>query len=350
MKKLLSITLITFLIFTFQLHKLFATEWGNVVDLKGMWTFSVGDNESWSRINVNTDDWDRIYVPEKWEDTYEGYNGFAWYRKSFDMRWAPEGQLVLLLGQIDDVDEVFINGIKIGQMGSFLPDFKTAYNVDRVYPIPEGLLKEKNNVVAVRVYDEAGPGGIVTGNKIGIFYDNDKSLLSLDMSGKWKFSVFREKGMFDKNFDDRNWNDITVPGYWDAQGYEEHDGNAWYRTEFKVPKELTKSDIFLVLGRIDDFDKVYLNGSLIARTEYLDVYDRTTRYQACRFYRVYKIPLSKLEEKNILVVEVRDDQLSGGIYEGPIGLMNYSNAMIIEERNEDEVWDNPFRVIMRFFD
>lgn len=349
MKKILSITIITLLISSSQIHKTFATEWGNVVDLKGMWSFSIGDDENWSAIDINTDNWDRIYVPEQWEDTYEGYNGFAWYRKNFDIRWATEGQLVLLLGQIDDVNEVFINGVKIGQTGSFLPDFRTAYSIDRVYSIPEGLLKEKNNVVAVRIYDEAGPGGIVDGEKIGIFYDNDKSLLSLDMSGKWKFSVFREKGMFEKNFDDRNWNDIIVPGYWDNQGYEEHDGNAWYRTKFSVPDELKQSDVFLVLGRIDDYDKVYLNGSLIARTEYLDVYDRTTRSQAYRFYRVYKIPANKLDEKNVLVVEVRDERLSGGIYEGPIGLMNYRNAMIIEERNEDEVWDNPFRALIRFF-
>ena len=345
MKNLFSI-----IILLITLTKSYATDWCSVVDLKGMWSFTVGDNMKWSEINTDTKDWDRINVPDKWEVHYEGYNGYAWYRKNFDIQSLPNGQLVLLLGQIDDVDEVFINGIKIGQTGSFLPNYKTAYNIDRNYIIPEGILKEQKNVIAIRVYDEGIDGGIVKGDKIGIFYDNDKSLLSLDMSGKWKFSFYREKGIFDSDFDDSKWNTINVPGYWDTQGYYKDEGLAWYRTKFTVPNELKNDDIYLVLGRIDDYDKVYLNGSLIGRTEYLDVYNKLTHYKAHRFYRVYKIPVNKLNTVNVLVVEVRNSQLVGGIYDGPIGLMNYRNAKIIEERNEDEVWDNPFRAIIRFFD
>ena len=176
-------------------NPLSASKWGRVVNLKGLWHFSVGDDQRWANRDFDSRNWDKLQVPSNLDDFYRGYNGYAWYRRNFDINTFPDqGELVLKLGQIDDVDEVFINGVKIGQTGSFPPNFKTAYNVERLYVIPEGILRNENNLIAVRVYDTSGPGGIVGGDNIGIFYDNDHNLLSFDLSGKWKFSIYREIG------------------------------------------------------------------------------------------------------------------------------------------------------------
>jgi hypothetical protein len=320
-----------------------------MANLEGMWSFTVGDNMQWADPAYNPTDWDKIPVPGQWENHYPGYNGFAWYRRTFDIRSVPgEGTIALMLGYIDDVDEVFINGVKVGQSGSFPPDFNTAYNVERVYHLPNELLKPTNNVIAVRVFDTAGPGGIMRGSNFGIFYDNDFSLISLDLSGQWKFSTLRERGLFDVGFNDQHWAEIKVPAYWESQGYENYDGLAWYRTKFILPASLEDQELYLVLGKIDDMDKVYLNGDLIGRTEYLTDFNRLNRGNAHQLYRTYKIPIGKLRKFNVLVVEVNDERLGGGIYEGPIGLMTPQNARIIEERNKNQRWGYPIRILFEF--
>ena len=332
--------------------KVKAADWSRIADLGGFWSFSVGDDMNWSKHDVDVSKWDRLFVPDNWDNHYNGYNGFGWYRKTFDVRWLPEkGDIVLFLGQIDDVDEVFVNGVKVGQTGQFPPEFSTAWNQERRYLISRELLKSSNNVIAVRVYDTAGPGGILNGTRIGIFYDDDINLLLQDLSGKWKFSIDREKGMLEANFNDSQWKNITVPGRWEDQGFPDYDGVAWYRTTFKMDEKIKSDDLYLVLGKIDDMDKVYFNGEQFARTEYLDQYSRFNKGNAWRLYRVYRLPLSKLKKENVLVLEVLDEQMGGGIYEGPIGIVNKKNAQILLSRNETDFnWSNPLQYFFNLFD
>jgi sialate O-acetylesterase len=107
--------------------------------------------------------------------------------------------------------------------------------------------------------------------------------------------------------------------------------------------------MYLVLGKIDDRDKVYLNGKIVGRTEYLDEYSGFRKYGLWQLYRVYELPPDALQRNNIIVVEVKDEQLQGGIYEGPIGLMNEQNARVIEKRNEDLFHETPIERVINFF-
>jgi sialate O-acetylesterase len=73
---------------------------------------------------------------------------------------------LIILGKIDDMDQVYINGRLVGRTGNI--DRKWASNDEhnryRTYAIPEGILQAgKNNVIAVRVYDQEGQGGIYEG-------------------------------------------------------------------------------------------------------------------------------------------------------------------------------------------
>ena len=73
---------------------------------------------------------------------------------------------MILLGKIDDVDEVYINGKQIGSTGRIERKWITGeeYQQYRNYHIPDGVLKPgKSNVIAVRVYDHDGAGGIYEG-------------------------------------------------------------------------------------------------------------------------------------------------------------------------------------------
>jgi hypothetical protein len=308
-----------------------ASDWTCIVNLEGTWNFTVGDDMQWALPKTSTADWDQVNVPAAWERYYENYNGYGWYRRNFDIRALPEsGPLVLFLGRIDDVDEVFINGVKVGQTGSFFPNYKSAYDAERKYEIPRELLKKQGNVIAVRVYDEGREGGIVSGSRIGLYFDNNYALISYDLSGPWKFSIIREKNVYEKDFNDSRWGSIKVPASWESQGYSQHDGYGWYRKRFSVPANLQNKKLFLSLGKIDDEDRVYLNGYQLGRTE-----SRNSSWNNgnnWKKHRLYEIPQKYLQKENVLVVEVYDFQQDGGIYEGPVGLVTEKDAKILSEQ------------------
>lgn len=325
-----------------------ASVWTYIVDLEGQWSFSVGDNPEWAKPSTDVSDWDKIFVPAEWERYYENYNGYGWYRKNFNIKSLPEeGTIALLLGCIDDVDEVFINGIKVGQTGSFFPNYKSAYDIERIYYIPKNILKTTDNVIAIRVYDEAIRGGIYTGRKIGLCYDNNQMLLSLDLSGKWKFSPYSKKDIFDIDFDDSKWHSVSVPSPWEYQGFEDLDGYGWYRKRFTMPSTLRSERLYLVLGKIDDTDRVYLNGRPLGRTESKNYNNR--RNSDYKKHRIYEIPSGYLKAENIVVVEVRDYQGIGGIYEGPVGIMTKRNMEIYSSRIEEDMEINSFGDFIRWF-
>ncbi len=301
-----------------------------VVNLNGAWKFAIGDEKAWAHPRFNDAAWDEIQAPDSWENQgYMAYDGYAWYRKKITIPNTTHNHaLMLSFGQIDDVNQVYFNGILIGQMGKFPPKFVTAYNAGLIYHIPEEIINfNGENTIAVRVYDETLDGGIVGGNlMIGI--DRNIRLLNVDLSGNWRFSLKNHKDCINTNFDDSDWKTLWVPASWESQGYNDYNGNAWYRKTFELPGNLAEQKLYLVLGKIDDYDKVYLNGKQIA--DYTDMFDTPlgTRYNGTwQMRRAYKIPKGLLipNGKNTIAVLVHDDGGMGGIHEGPVGLMTKEN-------------------------
>lgn len=135
--------------------------------LIGTWLFKRGDDVAWAKSDWDDKDWGPIRVPALWENEgYQAYDGFAWYRIHFKIppqlaaRWGS-AKLMLEIGAIDDADETYLNGQMIGSQGAFPPDAMTAWDQKREYPIPSDLFKATGeNVIAVRVYDSMGGGGI----------------------------------------------------------------------------------------------------------------------------------------------------------------------------------------------
>lgn len=301
-------------------------KWDRLINLQGRWKFSIGDKALWSEKYFNDSKWEEIYVPSKWEDEgFNGYNGYAWYRKSFDGREITNKDigLNLFLGYIDDVDEVYLNGHKIGGSGGFPPRFHTAYNALRNYFIPTEYVDfNGRNVIAVRVYDSEIEGGIVSGN-IGIYTSKGDRGLTLNLRGLWDFKLRESSTDRFTSIDEKTvsaiskdgWVDITVPGAWEGQGFYNYDGSAWYRKQFTIPKDMHGEDLVLLLGKIDDSDKTFLNGKLIGSS-----YDQHDKL------RTYHISMNEFKagQTNTLIIYVDDPQGTGGIYEGPVGIMKQS--------------------------
>jgi hypothetical protein len=292
------------------------------VGLSGYWKFTLGDSPKFARPDYDDSEWEKIRVPATWQsDGFWQYHGYAWYRKTFDIDFDSKDELYLELGKIDDVDEVYLNGHRIGGTGGFPPDYYTAHNYPRRYLLPtEFLHKNKKNVLAVRVYDEGGQGGIVSGT-VGIYTYRNYANNTFTLFGKWKFHLFDNPNWASEDFNDSDWDEILAPSSWEAQGFRNYDGFAWYRKTFVLPANFKTSDLMLLLGKIDDMDEVFINGELVGRTGKIN--RKWTDSNEWQRYRTYSIPegLLKAGKKNVIAVRVYDQQGAGGIYEGPLTIL-----------------------------
>jgi hypothetical protein len=295
--------------------------------LKGTWLFSIGINQEWTSPKYNDNDWEAVKVPSPWENQgYNGYNGYAFYRKTISIPSVYRGRMLYLnMGYIDDVDEVYLNGKKIGSSGSFPPDYYTAYNAERIYYIPgEYINFEGSNLIAVKVYDSYSEGGIVSG-EIGIYGGRTNVNLDINLQGVWKFQPgddFRRK---ESDFDDNLWDEIFVPAKWEDQRYRDYDGYGWYRKSFIYPGNNDDERMVIVLGKIDDIDQVYINGTLVGSTGNFPERENewASTGQEYIAFRGYYLPagLLKKDQKNVIAVRVLDTGGAGGIYEGPVGII-----------------------------
>jgi len=108
----------------------------------------------------------------------------------------------------------------------------------------------------------------------------------------------------DPGFNDRDWQEMVIPQYWEEKYLPDYDGVVWFRKEVVLKGDEALRDATLVLGPIDDSDYTYVNGVLVGKT--MDQYDAN---------RSYKIPAGLLHEgRNVIAVRVIDTGGSGGFW------------------------------------
>jgi len=158
------------LIFVFYIFVAFSAFSQNLID--NQWQFMLGDNLDWKSLDYNASSWKTIQSGKPWESQgFSNYDGYAWYRKTviipeqLKKEAFKNGGLNLNLGTIDDADQIYLNGKLLGATGKFPPNYSSAYDKIRDWNInPQDILWGKENVIAVRVFDESGNGGIVGEN------------------------------------------------------------------------------------------------------------------------------------------------------------------------------------------
>jgi len=128
--------------------------------ISGSWYFRKGDEDSWKNADYNHGSWEKIDVPGAWEDKgHPGYDGIAWYRYEvvIPKKWKRAQGLIIELGKIDDEDNTYFNGTMIGT--------NNIWEKIRVYGVSKSLVKfGEKNIIAVRVNDTGGGGGMVEGD------------------------------------------------------------------------------------------------------------------------------------------------------------------------------------------
>lgn len=146
-------------IFILLLSLCTAGAWSQVIHFDTKWRFTKGDDTSYKNENFDDSKWPLRLVPA----SNKGWEGLCWYRVKFKVPKQMIGkEMVLYAGTIDAADQTFVNGHLVGASGKIYPKVETAWDQQRIYTIPAGVVKE-NNTLAVRMYNATAIGGIYKG-------------------------------------------------------------------------------------------------------------------------------------------------------------------------------------------
>ncbi len=138
-------------------------EWQNKIDQE-----DPGILEKWYMPESNSDGWKEMKLPQAWEGAgLTTLDGVVWFKKEIVIAAADAGKEARLsLGPIDDSDITFVNGTRVGETTD-------RYNLPREYTIKPGILKEGKNLIAIKVIDTGGGGGV----------NGDASQMKLEVNG-----------------------------------------------------------------------------------------------------------------------------------------------------------------------
>jgi hypothetical protein len=125
------------------------------VALDGDWQFHLGDNPAWAQADVvdttGQNGWESIRVDAPWgAQTHPNQTGYGWYRRHIHISPAPGASpdVVLLIPDIDDLYELYWNGVRVGGVGRFPPHLAFA---SLLAAQTFGLGPIRDGVLAVRV-------------------------------------------------------------------------------------------------------------------------------------------------------------------------------------------------------
>jgi beta-galactosidase len=275
--------------------------------VEGEWKFSKGDNMQWKEPGFNDRSWQIVELPSTWDDhsNYTTDNVYGWYRRELVVPPDLKGKDIYInVGKIDDADETYFNGVKVGGMGSFPPDYTSAWDIFRYYKVPGDIINYGGkNTIAVRVFD-----GIMGG---GIYNEGVKAV----------------EGIFES----------TCPGGSGA-GYI-NAGTGWYRKAFKLPENMKNKRVFI------EFDGVYMNSDIWINGVHLG--NRPYGYSSFLYELTENLNFG--DHKNVLAVRVNVKQpctrwYSGaGIYRNvrvtitnPVHIAHWGTYVTTPEVSENE--------------
>lgn len=141
----------------------------------------------WAQPGFDDSKWGMSTLPTAWAGDLADFDGIVWYRRAIEFPASMVGKdLVLSLGPIDDADTTYLDGVMVGAT-----EADGQWNVPRMYTIPAAKAIAGKHVIAIRVCDFQGIGG-VNGKAEQMFLSvkggSNTERVALD--GYWRF----EKG------------------------------------------------------------------------------------------------------------------------------------------------------------
>jgi sialate O-acetylesterase len=320
------------------------------------WKFKVGDSLAYGQLDFDDQHWIKLERPKMFNELgLKQYDGPAWYRckviiPSNLKLLNRTKKLDFYFGAVDDCDQFYLNGKLIGS-NNIVNDttFRPAVNqssVVRKYEVEIGnplINWDKENVIAIRVFDELGDGGLTTIPRISS--SEFAPAKRFDLGSKWQFVKGDSAGFATLIPKDRGMYAVEVGQPWETEGLAGYDGFGWYFKSFSLPvtwKKKPDSDSQAVLqfdfGRIDDFDQVFLNGNIIGENGVNIPCGKkggeiaASKYGLAGVHRLYNVDASDQrlhwDRDNVLAIRVFDAGGDGGVMNVPFINMISSNIAV----------------------
>ena len=223
-------------------------------------------NADWARRDFNHHGWQTMQLPSHWEEGgLPDYDGVVWFRRTVEVSSSmTQGEAVLELGAIDDMDVTWVNGKRVGGYENPGHHF-----TPRTYKLPRGTLLAGRNIIAVRVMDHGYGGGLAqTHGKMQLTSNGQ----TISLTGPWRY---RPGASLTKLL-----SQPAKPGHPAAPGEEEE-------PEFKEGAVLRPNDVVALAGGtsvVKQFETGYLE-TMLTLSSPSPVYFRDLAWQADTVYR-----------------------------------------------------------------
>lgn len=117
------------------------------------------------------------------------------------------------------------------------------------------------------------------------------------------------EGIMDYDYDDSAWDTISTTTMDKVFQNDNFNGMAWFRQEFTFGEDTGSDEYQIFLGKVDDLNTTFINGTMVGRKEHWGGNDKEQRYT---------IPAGLLKKgRNVLAVRVIDVWEKGGLLSRP---------------------------------
>ncbi|MDR7372637.1 sialate O-acetylesterase [Flavobacterium aquidurense] len=220
-----------------SISKLYAKRMQERVEKIQGTSVSTENENTFKEPTFNDTAWGELNTPSLWENQPLGdLDGVVWMRKTITLSAEDiKSKATLSLSKIDDEDITYVNGIEVGK--------NTQWDLKRVYEIPANVLKEGANVIAIRIVDNSGGGGIY-GDAADLKLTLGTKNIPLD--GKWKYKVIVVKTSLSPNsYPSLLYNAMVnplVPYAFQGVLWYQGEANVWRAKEYKKSFPLMIND------------------------------------------------------------------------------------------------------------
>lgn len=166
-----------------------AAEKKRIAETKGWWN-SLAANEpaDWRKPEFNDSSWSQAAVPGEWSSISDlkSHDGIAYFRHAVEIPAAWVGkELRVELGPIDDMDTTWVNGERVGGI-----EESGFWNRPREYKVPASVVKSTSLLIAVRVLDAQGLGGMTgRADQLRVRPAADNQAAPVSIAGNWRYRV-----------------------------------------------------------------------------------------------------------------------------------------------------------------
>jgi len=158
-------------------------EWWRAVD-----SADLGARNGWAAPGFDDAGWEEAPLAGAWDGPLAGFDGAVWYRRALEFPRDFQGrELDLTFGPIDDMDTVWLDGERVGGT-----EVHGRFAEPRSYRLPAARATAGRHVLAVRIVDTGGPGGMAgDGRDCGLRLVESPNV-SVVFTGPWKRRVSLE--------------------------------------------------------------------------------------------------------------------------------------------------------------